>query len=391
MVPTDTLLITNAIVYADGTTHNRWVASERGKIVGIGRDAPPDLPADALHIDADGAYLLPGFVDIHVHGGFNVEAMDATPLALETMAALYARHGVTSFLATTWTDSRERITAALENARDCIGPMPNGATLRGVHLEGPYLNPAKGGAQNLDHIRRADRDEALPWLDMGVIRLVSLAPEYEENHWLIEECVQRGITVSAAHTDGTYEDIVGAVRLGLRNSTHTYNAMSGLHHRKPGVLGAMMSIPEITCELIADNIHVHPAAMRLLWNAKNFQNVVLITDSIRATGMADGTYPIDDERSIQVKGGIARLPDGTLAGSTLTMDRALRNFIHAAGASLDLAYETTSTTPAESVGLDDVTGSITVGKDADLVLLDRDLQVMTTIAQGRVVYDREEN
>ncbi|MEM6283403.1 MAG: N-acetylglucosamine-6-phosphate deacetylase [Chloroflexota bacterium] len=379
-----TLLIKNATVYADGHAMNRWVLCEDGKIAMLGR-GEPDEPADATVIDADDMVLLPGFVDIHVHGGSGVDAMDATPDATAQMAEFYARHGVTSFLTTTWTDSAGKITAALENAAECVGGFENGATLRGVHLEGPYLNPKRSGAQNTKYVRRADRAEATAWLDMGVIRLLSLAPEYEENHWLIRECVERGVTVSAAHTDASYEEIAQAISLGLTNTTHTFNAMTGLHHRRPGVAGAAMAIPSLVCELIADNIHVHPAVMRLLWNAKNYQNIALITDSIRAAGMPDGDYQVD-ERTLYVRNGVAQLEDGTLAGSTLTMDAALRNFMAATGSPLDMVYEASSTTPAEAIGLGDVTGSIAPGKDADLVLLDSDLRVQMTVAQGRVVY-----
>lgn len=379
------LLIYNAKVYVDGNTLNQWVWCKDGRIEAFGKDNIPDVP-NAEVIDADGNNLLPGFVDIHVHGGAGVDTMDASPDSLARMAQFYAQHGVTSFLATTWTDSNERISAALGCTTTCIGGFENGATLRGVHLEGPYLNPKRSGAQNTTYVRRANRDEVLAWLDLGVIRLLSLAPEYEENLWLIEECVQRGITVSAAHTDATYEDMVRAVSLGLRNTTHTFNAMSALHHRKPGVAGAAMAIPQLTCELIADNIHIHPAVMRLLWNAKNYQNVVLISDAIRAAGMPDGDYPMD-ERTVYVQDGVAQLEDGTLAGSTLTMDRALRNFMAATGSPLSVVYEAASLTPAEAAGIGDTTGSITPGKEADMVLLNDNHEVLMTIAQGRIVYE----
>ena len=385
---TQTIIIHNAQVFVAGDTTHQWVVCANGKISGVGQ-GELDIPEDAIVIDAEGKRLLPGFIDVHVHGGNNVDSMDATPEALQTMAQFYARHGVTSFLATTWTDSPEKITAALENVKHCTGRdggrIEKGATLRGVHLEGPYLNPHKSGAQNPAYVKRADRDEATAWLDMDVIRLLSIAPEYAENRWLIEECVRRSVTVSAAHTNANYDDIVAAVKLGLTHSTHTFNAMTGLHHRKPGVVGAAMSIPQINCEIIADNIHVHPAAMRLLWNAKNFQNVILITDAMRAAGMPDGEYPVD-ERTTYVRDGVAQLEDGTLAGSTLTMNNALKNFVAATQSPLESIYETTSLTPAEAIGIEDVTGSIEVGKDADLVLLDTDYNVHLTVAQGRMVY-----
>lgn len=378
------LLISNAVIYTEESVPSEWIWCRDGKIEDHGRGEPPQVDG-ADHIDAQGMTLLPGFVDIHVHGGGNVDTMDATPQALATMAQFFAQHGVTSFLATTWTDSRERISAALENAAACTGAFENGATLRGVHLEGPYLNPKRSGAQNTNYVRRADPDEANAWFELGVIRLVSLAPEYEENHWFIQACVEQGITVSAAHTDATYEDMVRAVSLGMTNVTHTFNAMSAMHHRRPSAVGAALSIPQIRCEVIADNIHVHPAVMRMLWTAKNYQNVMLISDAIRASGMPDGEYPVD-ERTLYVKNGVAQLEDGTLAGSTLTLDRALKNFVAATGSPLDLVYEAASTTPASAVGLGDVTGSIAAGKDADLVLLDAELNVMMTVAQGRIVY-----
>lgn len=380
-------LIKNAAVMVDGHTINRWVRLADGKITDLGRNEPDELPGEQV-IDAGGMRLLPGFVDVHVHGAVNYDTMDASPESLAAMARFYAAHGVTSFLATTWTDSHDNITRALENAKACLGPIEGGATLRGVHLEGPYLNPEKSGAQNTSHIRRATHEEALPWLNLDVIRLVSVAPEYEENHWFIRECAERNVTVSAAHTGATYEDIVAAVNMGLTHSTHTFNAMTGIHHRKPGVAGAVLTLPEINCELIADNIHVHPAIMRLIWNVKNFTGVILITDAVRAAGMPDGEYPVD-ERTVYVKDGVAQLEDGTLAGSTLTMDRGLRNFIAATRRPLEEVYEATSLNPAEAVGLDDVTGSIAVGKDADLVLLDDELNVCWTMAQGRMVYEAE--
>jgi N-acetylglucosamine-6-phosphate deacetylase len=364
-----------------------WVLCEDGRIAQIGDGLPPDNHV-AQVIDADGLNLLPGFIDLHVHGGMNREAMDADAEALRTMARFYAQHGVTAFLATTWTDSQSRIQAALETIAANVGPLTDGATLLGAHLEGPYLNPSKCGAQNLDHIRRATAEEALPWLDLNVIRLLAVAPEYTENHWLIEACVQHGITVSAAHTTATYDDMRRAVELGLRQTTHTYNAMLPLGHREPGTVGAALTIPELRCELIADNIHVHPAAMRLLWLAKGRDGVILISDAVRSAGMPDGDYPIDD-RVVTMRNGAVRLPDGTLAGSALTMDKAVFNFIHAVDAPLSQMWQTSSLNAARAVGVDGHKGSIEVGKDADLVLVDEQINVHCTIATGHIVYQKQ--
>lgn len=379
------MLIKNAkIITPANPIHYGWIHSQDSKITGIGTD---DAPDDDHIIDAKGRFVLPGFIDLHVHGGKGHEAMDATPEALEHMAQFYAAHGVTAFLATTWTDSRTRIQAALETIAAKVGPQTNGATLLGAHLEGPYLNPAKCGAQNIDHIRRAHHDEAMGFLNLNVIKLAAIAPEYEENHWFIQECVERGITVSVAHTNATYNDIVHAVKLGLTQSTHTYNAMTGLHHREPGVVGAVLTMPEIKCELIADNIHVHPAAMNVLYKAKGPDHVILITDAVRPAGMPDGAYTID-ERTIFVKDGAIRLESGSLAGSTLTMDRALHNFMQATDEPLTALWRTSSLNAARAIGIDADKGSLEIGKDADMVIVDEDITVHVTVANGKIIYER---
>jgi N-acetylglucosamine-6-phosphate deacetylase len=257
----------------------------------------------------------------------------------------------------------------------------------GAHVEGPYLNPAKFGAQNLAEIRRADREEATAWLDLDVVRLISIAPEYAENLWLIEACQQRGVTVSVAHTAATYDDIQRAVDLGLTHSTHTFNAQTPLNHRDPGVVGAVLDNPKIRCELIADNIHVHPAAMRLLWKLKGRDGVILISDAVLPAGMPDGTYQLD-AREVMVKEGAVRLPDGTLAGSTLTLDRALANFKAATGESLESLWPCVSLNAARAIGLAHRKGSLELGKDADFVLLDGALNVLLTVAEGRIVYQQ---
>lgn len=379
------MLIKNAQLMApDARLERGWLLTVGSRIAALGAGAPPAFP-DHETVDAGGLTLLPGFIDVHVHGGAGAEAMDAHPDALRAMARLYAQHGVTAFTAATWTDSDARIQAALDAVLELRGPQPEGATLLGVYLEGPYLNAVRCGAQSTQYIRTAPRDEALAYLDAGVIRLVALAPEFEANHWLIEECVRRGITVSAAHTAATYEQMRDAVARGLTHATHTYNAMTGLHHREPGTLGAVMALPEIRAELIADNIHVHPASMRILYRAKGRDGLVLVTDAMRGAGMPEGEYRID-ERTVMVRDGAVRLPDGTLAGSILTMERALANLMAATGESLDVLWPTSSLNAARAIHVADRKGSLEVGKDADLVLVDDTLTVRLTVAEGVAVY-----
>ncbi len=361
-----------------------WLLCEGRAIKAIGHgDVPAFESADT--IDAHGLTLLPGFIDVHVHGAVGHETMDANPDGLRSQARFYAQHGVTSFLATTWTEPRERIMTALENVVEMQGPQPDGATILGAHLEGPFINAERRGAQRAEDVRRATRDEALAFLNLGVIRLTTVAPEFQENEWFIQECVRRGVTVSIGHTAATYEQVRQAVSLGATHATHTYSAMTGLNHRQPGTVGGVLTSPEINCELIADNIHVHPAAMQILLACKGADRVILITDAVRAAGLPDGEYPIDN-RTVTVKDGAVRLPDGTLAGSTLTMDAALRNFMQAVGQPLDAIWQTSSLNAARAIHVSDRKGSLEVGKDADLVLVDDQINVHLTVVEGRVVY-----
>jgi N-acetylglucosamine-6-phosphate deacetylase len=379
------MLIINARIITPTAVHERgWLLTEGRRITRIGAGDAPDLEGVET-IDGRGLNLIPGFVDVHVHGAMDHETMDSNPDGLRAMAQFYARHGVTGFFPTTWTAPREQIQPALEMIAEMVGPQPEGATILGAHLEGPYISLEKKGAQRGEDVRRADREEALAFLDVGIIRLLSLAPEFQENHWLIRECVRRGVTVSIAHTTATYQQIVDTAPLGLTHSTHTYNAMTGLSHREPGTLGAVMTLPDIYCELIADNIHAHPAAMQVLFAAKGVDRIVLITDSVRSAGMPEGEYMID-ERLVVVKDGAVRLPDGTLAGSTATMDACLRNFIAATGQPLEKIWQTSSLNALRSLHLAAQKGSIEVGKDADFVLVDDHINVHLTVAEGQVVY-----
>ena len=364
-----------------------WLLVEGGQIRSIGFGTAPDFEgvSSLQRVDAMGDILLPGFIDLHVHGAMAHELMDASPSGLEAMARFYASHGVTSFLATTWTSSRESIMKALELVEEMRGPIHEGATLLGVHLEGPYLHPDRCGAQEVTHIRRAEKEEAMTFLDTGVIRLLALAPEYKENEWLIDECVKRGITVSAAHTTASYEQMQMAVARGVSHVTHTFNAMQPLGHREPGTVGAALTLPQLSCELIADNVHVHPAAQKILVDSKTPAGVILITDSIRPAGLPAGDYMLDD-RSVNNRTGAVRLADGTLAGSILTMERALQNVCTATGRSLAEMWPASSLNAARAIGISSCKGSLEVAKDADLVLLDDSFKVHLTIAQGEIVF-----
>ena len=385
------ILIYNAHLHTpQGDWKPGWLLTEGSLIQLLAPGKPPDFEPGRVtrRINARGRALLPGFIDLHVHGAMGHEVMDANPDGLREMARYYAAHGVTAFLATTWTASQEAILKALEAVQQVVGRVPGGATVLGVHLEGPYLNPHKTGAQDVRLIRRATPSEARQFLDSGLVRLVALAPEFLENLWLIDECVRRGVTVSAGHTEAGLREMTVAVEHGLSQVTHCYNAMRPLGHRDLGTVGAAMVLPQISAELIADNIHNHPAAMKILVTVKQPERVILVTDAIRGAGLPEGDYPID-ERTITIRGGAARLPDGTLAGSILTLDKALQNIIAATGLPLEQAWPMSSLNAARAIHLAQRKGSLAPGKDADLVLLDPEAGVRLTMAEGEVVYERE--
>lgn len=370
-------------INAETADEPHWIAWDNGRITGSGAgDPPPQITGDA--IDVGGCHVLPGFIDIHVHGSIGHDIMDADPDGLAALARFFATRGVTGWLPTTLTHEHEALMAALsaiKARRD--DPVPDGATILGARLEGPYLNRDKAGAQNPQYIRAPRPDEVRALLDLDIIRLLDVAPEVDGADWLIEECARRGVVTSAAHTNASADQLLHAYALGLANSTHTYNAQSPLNHRHPGVVGAVLATPTISAELICDGIHVHPLAIRILTACKG-DHIILITDATRPSGMPDGDYPFDD-RVISLRDGAIRLPDGTLAGSSLTMDRAVRNYAAYSG-NLQAAAHAASLAPARLLGLADRKGSLDNGKDADLVVIDDDFHVLMTIIAGRIVY-----
>lgn len=382
------LLIHNAHLFTPTESWSPgWLLVEGQSIRALGPGNPPEFePAGIIRaIDAGGSILLPGFIDLHAHGAVGHEVMDASTEGLRQIARFYAQHGVTAFLPTTWTAGHQALLNALGAVGEVAGRVSGGATILGVHLEGPYLNPEKCGAQDVRLIRRANRAEALELLDKGLVRLIALAPEFEENLWLVDESVRRGVTVSAAHTTAGYEELQRAVLRGLRQVTHCFNAMRGLGHRDLGTVGGAMALPQLNCELIADNVHVHPVAQRILVDVKGPSRVILVTDAIRGAGLPEGEYAIDT-RTVTIRDGAVRLPDGTIAGSVLTMERALHNALRATGRPLQELWPMSSLNAARAIGISASKGSLEVGKDADLVLLDADFKVWLTIVEGEIVY-----
>lgn len=381
------LLVTGArVVAADSCIESGWLATSGGVIEAFGPGAPDAAVRDGRQvIDAGGATLLPGFVDVHVHGAVGHEVMDADSDGLTAMSGFFAEHGVTSFLATTWTALTEETLAALRAVAEVTDVELPGATVLGAHMEGPYLSPVKCGAQDPRSIRPPDLDEARRFLDTGVVRLITLAPELASARELVDLCLARGAGVSIGHTDATYEQVVEAVAWGARHVTHTFNAMPPLHHRRPGPVGAAMVLDSLLTELIADNHHVHPVVLDAFLRAKGPQGLTLVTDALRPTGLGSGEFDIGGRRAT-VREGVVRLDDGTIAGSLLTMDVALRNLARATGRSVTELWPTSSRNGAIAAGVDHRKGTIQQGMDADLVLVSDDIDVRMTVVGGRVVY-----
>ncbi|CAM3549061.1 N-acetylglucosamine-6-phosphate deacetylase [Saccharibacillus sp. WB 17] len=344
-------------------------------------------------IDAAGGWLLPGFVDIHVHGGMGEDFMDAgKPGVLDTIARFHGSHGSTSMLATTMTATRDMIDGVLEAVwthRQRSG-MPGadaaGASIEGVHLEGPFISPQWPGAQNPAHISQPRTDWLEDWEARypGLIRQLTLAPEREGALETIAWLRANGITAALGHTDANYEEVLAAVGAGLNHAVHTFNAMTPLHHRKPGAAGAVLGTDSIAAEIIADGIHVHPGAVRLLAKVKTDGNLVLVTDAMSAAGLGDGDYFLGD-LPVKVEGGVALTLGGALAGSRLTMDEGFRFLVRQAQLSVERASHAASAAPARQAGIYDKTGSIEPGKRADLVLMDEELDLRGVWAAGRKI------
>jgi N-acetylglucosamine-6-phosphate deacetylase len=361
------------------------VLIEAGKIVAVGPGLACREKCEV--IDASGRIVAPGFVDIHVHGSAGHDTMDGTREAIEGMARYFTSHGVTSFCPTTLTMAADAIMAAVRAAHECQQHPIEGAQPLGVHLEGPYIDAAKKGAQPEQHVRTAATLDYQAFFSLGNIRLISLAPEIEENKALIGYARSRGAAVAVGHSSATFEQVAESVKLGINQSTHTFNQMEGIHHRKPGTVGAALMLDDIYAQFIADGVHLHPAIVNMIVRLKGPDRSVLITDAIRGTGMPDGEYELGGQ-PIVVKDGAVRLQDGTLAGSTLTMDRGVRNIATFTGRSLPECIQMATLTPARSIGVANRKGSLEPGKDADIVLLTPDLEVAATIVDGKAVYSR---
>jgi N-acetylglucosamine-6-phosphate deacetylase len=369
--------ITDAVVVIQGS-----------KIFAVGRRGKVDLPRGAREMSAGGKTVVPGFVDVHIHGAGGHDVMEGTREALETITATAAARGTTSLVATT-------VTASEKETRDSVAGIAHfilntsqfaarelTAEILGIHFEGPFISPARRGVHPAKWIAPPSPELLAKLLEeaRGTAQILTLAPELPGALDLISTARRAGLVVSLGHTDATYEQAMAAIEAGASHAAHVFNAMRPFSHRGTGVIGAVLTSPKVSAELIADGVHVDDAAMRMLIGLKTPERVILVSDGMSATGMPDGKYQLG-MFEVKVSGGVARNAEGKLAGSTLTLDRALRNMV-ALGVPLSSALRMMTSNPARQIGLEARKGVLAPGADADLVFLDDNLEVSGVMTRG---------
>ncbi len=343
------------------------------------------VPEGADVIDAKGMYVSPGLIDIHVHGSCNCDVMDKSVDAIKTIGNGIKENGVTSFLPTTMTMSKEDIHEALNTIRESMNIKYNGAQVLGAHLEGPFINNKYKGAQSDEFIQIPNFPFIKDYVD--IIKIISYAPEVDKNFNFTKEVKEKtDITLSIAHTNATYEEAISAIKFGASNITHLFNAMTPLNHREMGVVGAALT-SNVYCEIICDNIHINPALFQFVLNNKGKDKVILITDCMRAGCMPDGKYDLGGQ-DVFVKDGAARLAAGNLAGSVLNLNKAVYNFMKKTNLSLNEAINLASLNPAKSINMDDRKGSLEINKDADIAIFNDEMDCYMTVSQGEIIFNK---
>ena len=332
------------------------------------------------HIDGQGMWLIPGMIDVHIHGANGYDMMDGTEASIQEVSRACAATGCTSFLATSVSSTIEDLLNMIRSVKSVIG-HEHGAKIVGIHLEGPYLNPKRKGMQNEKYLRHPDLEEMkLIFQEAGsLIKMVTIAPELPGGLELISYLKEQGVVIAVAHSDATYEEAKEAFGAGASHVTHCFNGMRPIHHRDPGLIVAAFEEPHVSLQAIVDQVHLHPAIVRLMHRIKGPEGMVLITDALQAMGLGDGDYLFGGHH-VHVTEGIARLADGTLASSTVTMNEALRLTVEN-GIPLIDAVQMASTSPARILGLSSK-GNIEVGFDADFVLLNEKYEVQWTMIEG---------
>ncbi|SCY44194.1 N-acetylglucosamine-6-phosphate deacetylase [Alkaliphilus peptidifermentans] len=342
---------------------------------------------DSTLIDVSKYKIIPGLIDLHIHGCYGYDSMDSSVDALKIISNELVKYGVTSFLPTTVTSQWEKIKATVHNIRLAMDMDLSGALILGGYIEGPFISKEQKGAHPEGSIMKINLNiiEEIVRENPDTIKILTLAPELTEVPELIRYLKTNNINISLGHTNATFDETIKAIDLGADLAVHTFNGMRALHHREPGVVGAVLINDSIFSELIADNIHVHPAVMKILVKVKGSDKVILVSDSMRATGLPDGIYSLGDMQ-VTVKNSIAKTSNGSLAGSTLKLIDGVKNMIKTVGIDPLQAVHMASLNPAKYLKLDKSLGSIAPGKKANLTIIDDDFKVIATIINGKIVY-----
>ncbi len=375
------------LMSAGETLHHQTLTIQNGVITRMESAAPH--PQDTLRFTAE-QILIPGMIDLHIHGAKGHDVMDATRTALSSISQTLAAEGVTGFLATTMTESTARIEAAIDNSLDCQRHHldQDGAEILGLHLEGPFLSKTFMGAQCEAYLRTPDPALLEAWQERaaGSIKLLTLAPELPHALALIQQAKKLGIVAAIGHTAATFQETLAAIDAGATHATHLFNAMSGLHHRTPGAAAALLMDERVIAELIIDGLHIAPEMIRFVFHTKKLAHLVFVTDAMHAKCLKNGEYTFGGQAVI-LQDQAARLKkNGALAGSTLCLNQALKNAHNYSGIALEKLIPCVTSIPAKILKLDHQIGTISPGKQANLTVLDAHLQVHMTLREGRIVY-----
>jgi N-acetylglucosamine-6-phosphate deacetylase len=383
----DIVILHGKLLSPTGLLEDGALSMRAGRIAAIGASRSFEGKTTAEVFDAGGLFVSPGFIDAHTHGGNGYDYMTANADQLQEILAWLVSTGVTSVLPTLASSSFEEERQMVTRLRAACKKQTLGAQILGLHLEGPFLNPEKRGAQPTEPIRLPSLAEMQDLMQAsgGCIRLVTLAPELPGADELIHYLVAEGVVVSAGHSNATYEEMLSAMQAGVSRVAHLFNGMSPFSHREPGLAGAALEQEPLYAELILDGLHLHPAAARIAMRCKGLERIVLVTDATQAAGLGEGVYIRPGNRKIFVKDGAARLESGTLAGSILSMDRAVANARAFLGIRLDQAVRLASRNAAESLNLP-TKGTLAPGYDADIVVFDDDIRIKATFVGGKKVF-----
>ncbi|MBI3586618.1 MAG: N-acetylglucosamine-6-phosphate deacetylase [Ignavibacteriales bacterium] len=367
------------------------VVIEGKKIAAIGRSSEVEIPATIRTYDFDGMMLTPGFIDLLVHGGGGYGFADMSVESVQNISEFYFKHGTTGMLAALYSKPESDMVTDVKRIADFCRSS-NHSNVWGMHLEGPFISRDLHGAMKVDYLWEPN---VAGWLKLyeasnGYIRLMTIAPELPNVHEVMRAAAKNDVVLSIGHSAAAYEQVLDAIDNGAAHVTHMFNAMKPFHHRLPGVAVGALLHNELKVELIADGIHVHPAVMKLIYNIKGDGGIILITDAIRASGMPNGEYTFMDQK-IFVKDKRAYLADETLAGSTLTMNQAVKTMVQQVDVPLTSAVRMASLNGAKVLGLEHHKGILAVGKDADLVVMDKDFEVQMTIYEGTIKYSQNKD